>query len=87
VDRRLDARLFQDTVLDRPGESNGAALMFDDDKFGDNLTLKKSNCLRNGFQNIGDFPREKNKLKEGNIKVGLSTWDFDIFGIAETNTD
>jgi hypothetical protein len=43
--------------------------------------------LRLGFQNIGGFPRERNKIKEENIRIGISTYSFDIFGIVETNTD
>ena len=42
--------------------------------------------LRLGFQNIGGFPRERNKIKEENIRIGISTYSFDIFGIVETNT-
>ncbi len=49
--------------------------------------MTKSNyMLRLGFQNIGGFPRERNKIKEENIRIGISTYSFDIFGIVETNT-
>ncbi len=48
---------------------------------------KNTHTLRLGFQNIGSFPRERNKIKEENIRIGISTYSFDIFGIVETNTD
>jgi hypothetical protein len=44
--------------------------------FGDNITIKGKNTLRIAFQNIGGFPSQ-----------GLSQWNFDIFGLVETNVD
>jgi hypothetical protein len=41
--------------------------------------------LRIGFQNIGGFPINKGKYKEGVIRRGITKWKFDIFGCAETN--
>jgi len=48
---------------------------------------KKKNTLRIGFQNVGGFPTQKGKFKEDNIRLGLQKWEFDIFGMAETNLD
>jgi hypothetical protein len=45
------------------------------------------NTLRLGFQNIGGLPLIRNKHKDDIIRCGISLWDFDIFGIAETNVD
>jgi hypothetical protein len=55
--------------------------------FGDIMHVKKENTLRLGFQNIGGFPTQRGKLKEDNIRLGISKWDFDIFGMAEVNID
>jgi hypothetical protein len=55
--------------------------------FGDTVCIKKDNTLRLGFQNIGGFPSQCRKLKEDNIRLGIQKWDFDIFGMAETNLD
>lgn len=57
------------------------------DTFGDEITTKKENILRVGFQNIGGFPTCKGKLEEDLIQRGISKWDFDIFGCMETNVD
>jgi len=43
--------------------------------------------LRIGFQNIGGFPIQKGKYKERIIKTGITKWEFDVFGCAETNVD
>jgi hypothetical protein len=55
--------------------------------FGDCVCMKTGNTLRIGFQNIGGFSTKGGKLKEDNIRQGLLKWDFDIFGMAETNLD
>jgi len=55
--------------------------------FGDVLENKRNNVLRIGFQNIGGFPTNKSKIKEDNIRIGLTMWEFDIFSCAETNLD
>lgn len=55
--------------------------------FGDCVCMKTDNTLRIGFQNIGGFSTKGGKLKEDNIRQGLLKWDFDIFGMAETNLD
>jgi hypothetical protein len=52
--------------------------------FGDVIENKRNNVLRIGFQNIGGLPTNKSKIKEDNIRIGLSKWEFDIFGCAET---
>jgi len=51
------------------------------------LENKRNNVLRIGFQNIGGFPTNKSKIKEDNIRIGLTKWEFDIFSCAETNLD
>ena len=51
------------------------------------ITKKDPNILRVGFQNIGGFSTELNKLKDDIIRCGVITWQFDIFGFAETNVD
>jgi hypothetical protein len=43
--------------------------------------------LRIAFQNIGGFPLCKNKLKDDALRCGISTYEFDVFGIAETSLD
>jgi hypothetical protein len=55
--------------------------------FGDVIKNKQNNTLRIGFQNVGGFPINKGKIKEDNIRIGLTKWDFDIFGCAEVNLD
>lgn len=55
--------------------------------FGDSISMKKSKTLRLGFQNVGGFPTQRGKLKEDNIRLGLTKFDFDIFGMAELNID
>jgi len=55
--------------------------------FGDVITNKSNNTLRIGFQNVGGFPIIKGKIIEDNIRMGLTKWEFDIFGCAETNLD
>ncbi len=78
----LDARRHQEGG-NRPGDVDCC----DDEFFGDSIVNKNTHTLRLGFQNIGSFPRERNKIKEENIRIGISTYSFDIFGIVETNTD
>jgi hypothetical protein len=58
-----------------------------EEKFGDRIIKKKSDVLRIAFQNIGGFPLFKNKLKDDALRCGISTYEFDVFGIAKTNTD
>jgi len=55
--------------------------------FGDNIYVRQENILRIGFQNAGGFPTQKGKAKEDNIRQGILKWDFDIFGMVETNLD
>jgi len=55
--------------------------------FGDRIEIKEENILRIGFQNIGGFPIQRGKLKEDNIRQGITKWDIDIFGMAEVNLD
>jgi hypothetical protein len=50
------------------------------DIFGNMITKKDPNILRVGFQNIGGFSTELNKLKDDIIRCGMITWEFDIFG-------
>jgi len=68
-------------------EQRGRQETQEDVSFGDQINLKKENIVRIGFQNIGGFPVRKSKVKEDIIRQGLVKWEFDIFGVAETNLD
>ncbi len=57
------------------------------DRYGDDINRKEVNVLRIGFQNIGGLPTEKNKLKDDNLRQGISKWEFNVFGLAEINVD
>jgi hypothetical protein len=74
--------------------NNGAEQQWDninncttEDKFGDQITKKEENMLRIGFQNIGGLPTQAGRLKDEILRHGISKYDFDIFGLAETNVD
>jgi hypothetical protein len=43
--------------------------------------------LRIGFQNIGGFPSQTSNIKEEFIRLGIINWEFNLFGVAETNLD
>jgi hypothetical protein len=58
-----------------------------DTRFGQDIPKKASNTLRIGFQTIGGFSTCSNTLKDEIIRNGVSTWEFDIMGFAETNVD
>jgi hypothetical protein len=58
-----------------------------DEYFGQKITMKASNTLRIGFQNIGGFTPKSKTLKDEIIRNGINTWEFDIIGLAETNVD
>ena len=51
------------------------------------MYVKQENTLRIGFQNAGGFPTQLGKLKEDAIRQGLVRWEFDVFGMVETNLD
>jgi hypothetical protein len=51
------------------------------------ICKKETNTLKIAFQNIGGFPIDKRKCKEETIRQGITKWEFDIFGCAETNID
>jgi hypothetical protein len=55
--------------------------------YGSQITTKPANTLRIGFQNIGSFSTKNNSLKDDIIRSGLKHWEFDIFGMVETNID
>jgi hypothetical protein len=57
------------------------------DYFGNLITKKEKNVLRIGFQNIGGFPISRKKYKKRTLRQGITKWEFDIFGCAETNID
>jgi len=80
------ARRHRDEVYNQPGDWD-INTFSDEDAFGDHIKIKNTHCLHIGFLNIGGFPTTKGKIKEYYIKIGLSTFDFDIFGMAELNTD
>jgi hypothetical protein len=55
--------------------------------FGDYIQLKQEHTLCIGFQNIGGIPAKKNRIKDDIIRCGIEKFDFDIFGLAEVNTN
>jgi hypothetical protein len=57
------------------------------DRFGDDIPPKRKKILRIGFQNIGGFPTNLTEPKEDFIRLGITNWEFDIFGLVETNQD
>jgi hypothetical protein len=57
------------------------------DNFRDFIAKKEKNVLRIGFQNIGGFPVDRGKHKEVVLRCGITKWEFDKFGCAETNID
>ncbi len=57
------------------------------DRYGDDIPVKSKQTLRIAFQNIGGLPIQCSDIKEDYIRLGLSTWDFDIFGLVQTNLD
>jgi hypothetical protein len=57
------------------------------DNFGDYITKKGVHTLRIGFQNIGGLPTHAGMLKDDILRKGISKFEFDIFGLAETNVD
>jgi len=57
------------------------------DNFGDVVPTKDKHTLRIGFQNIGGFSTNNYKIKDSIIRRGITKWEFDVFGIAESNID
>jgi hypothetical protein len=55
--------------------------------FSDNIQKKDNTTLRIGFQNISGLPSKSGKLKDELLRKGISKFEFDIFGLAETNVD
>jgi hypothetical protein len=55
--------------------------------FGNNFPKKGANTLRIGFQNIGGLPKNNYKRNNDLLRQGITSHDFDIFGIAKTNVD
>lgn len=57
------------------------------DRFRDNIQKKNNNTLQICFQNIGGLPSQAGMLKDEILKKSISMFDFDVFGLAETNVD
>ncbi|MFN9981474.1 MAG: hypothetical protein ACK53Y_16235, partial [bacterium] len=57
------------------------------DFYGTQIRKKEKHILRLGFQNIGGVPTTGGKAKDDFIRAGISTYKFDIFGIAEVNVN
>jgi hypothetical protein len=55
--------------------------------FRDPIKKKELNILRIGFQNVGGFSIKSDSFKDDIVRCGISQYDFDIFGFAETNVD
>jgi hypothetical protein len=72
--RTSSARQLNEDPIIRPGDWESRS-----DYFGDCIKQKDSQVLRIGFQNIGGYPRERNKVKEEILRVGMTTWSFDIY--------
>lgn len=68
-------------------DSNNINTTGAEDRFGDSITKKGNNILRIGFQNIGGLPTHAGMIKDEILRRGISKYDFDIFGLAETNVD
>jgi hypothetical protein len=73
-------------VGQRAGGNNTSANL-QDPYFGDKIKKKSANTLRVGFQNIGGFSLNNNSYKDELIREGINTFDFDIMGLAEMNTN
>lgn len=43
--------------------------------------------LRIGFHNIGGIPIQRGHAKDDFLRQGITTYDFDAFGIAKVNVD
>jgi hypothetical protein len=76
-----------DRSLHLPLQNRENNRLHTENTFGDNLPIKRKNILCIRFQNIGGFATEHNHIKDGFIRTGLTSFDFDIFGIAETNVN
>ncbi len=74
-----------DQSLLPPSQTNDFTRLQHTPHFGDPIAIKPKNTLRVAFQNIGGFPTTHTDIKEDYIRIGLSLFDIDIFGIAETN--
>jgi hypothetical protein len=59
----------------------------EDEIFGDPIYKKPNHVLRIGYQNIEGLSFSANSVKDDVIRTGLNTWEFDIFGMSETNID
>ena len=68
------------------GQSRQTNISYEEE-FGDIIKNKETNTLRIGFQNIGGFSTTANRAKDDVIRIGISKYDFDIFGMAELNID
>ncbi len=75
-DWQQDSTVSDDAIGSSPG-----------DIFGDMIKKKGKDTLRIGFQNIGGFPTNTGKIKEDLIRRGITKYEFDVFGCAETNVD
>jgi hypothetical protein len=65
----------------------GESVWDSSDLFGDNITKKKENKLRIGYQNIGGLSFNSESVKDDIIRQGINTFEFDIFGMSETNIE
>lgn len=65
----------------------GEARPSGDTRFGVTFEKKDVNVLHIGFQNIGGMSFNSNSLKDDIVRCRISQWEFDVFGLAETNVD
>jgi hypothetical protein len=58
-----------------------------DEFFGDPMYKKPHQVLRIGYQNIGGLSFTSDSVKDEIIRTGINSWEFDVFGMSETNVD
>jgi hypothetical protein len=75
----------QEDTTDPQGYSASEAVWDERDLFGDTIYKKQNQILRIGYQNIGGLPFSANSIKDDIIRQGINAWEFDIFGLSETN--
>jgi hypothetical protein len=68
-------------------EELGAEQIVNCEEFGDKLTKKQKDYLRIGFLNIGGLSFQTDNFKDEALRNGITTMEFDIFVVAETNID
>jgi hypothetical protein len=55
--------------------------------FGDCIEKKDKDVVRIGFLNVGGLSPQNNTFKEEALRIGITSYEFDVFGMAEMNVD